>query len=81
MGNSYGPVIADENGQWQIPVADELPDGTATFIATATDASGNEVTDSFTLEVDASPASMPVISSVEDDVWEHSGKSVGWRSY
>ncbi len=49
----YGPVTADSSGQWQIPITMELPDGTATFTATATDASGDGGTDSVTLAIDA----------------------------
>ena len=66
-GSTYGPVIADSNGQWQIQVTDALPDGTRTFTATARDAAGNESVDEFTLEIDTSVPDAPLTLQGFDD--------------
>ena len=66
-GRLIATVAADAAGAWSytLVLGQSLPDGSHTFVATATDAAGNvsapSVTDNFT--VDATPPVAPVIST------------------
>ena len=72
-GQTYGPVTADGNGQWQIQITEALPEGTVEFVATAQDATGNDVTDTFELNVDTTPSNQPVINNAQDNVGDDQG--------
>ncbi|NIB22146.1 retention module-containing protein, partial [Pseudoteredinibacter isoporae] len=72
-GQTYGPVTADGNGQWQIQITDALPEGQVTFTATAQDATGNDVIDTFVLDVDTTASAEPIINNAQDNVGEVQG--------
>ncbi|WP_418936793.1 BapA/Bap/LapF family large adhesin [Leclercia adecarboxylata] len=65
-----GSVVADANNAWSFTPANPLADGPHTLTVTATDAVGNASlpTAGFTVNVDATAPTAPVITSVVDDV-------------
>ena len=74
-GKSYGPVTADDSGQWsvQIPDADALSEGDVEFTATAKDAAGNDIDATFNLVIDVTPNAVPVINDADDNVGQVQG--------
>ncbi|WP_080460159.1 BapA/Bap/LapF family large adhesin, partial [Enterobacter cloacae] len=65
-----GTGTADGNGSWSILLNTTLTAGTHSFTAQATDAAGNTSVSStsFSLTVDTTPPSLPVLTSILDDV-------------
>lgn len=69
-GSVIATTTADASGNWAVTLTTALPAGPHTFIAQATDAAGNNSDPSatFSLNVDLTPPSVPVLASVVDDV-------------
>ncbi|TLU61264.1 BapA prefix-like domain-containing protein [Enterobacter sp. MF024] len=65
-----GSVVADANSAWSFTPPNPLADGLHSLTVTATDAVGNVslATAGFTVNVDATAPTAPVITSVVDDV-------------
>lgn len=70
--DTYGPVIADTNGQWQINIDKELPEGTAIFRAKAVNAFGENYS-GYSLIIDTEAPDAPVITYGDDDVGIYQG--------
>uniref|UniRef100_UPI0026224B1C retention module-containing protein n=1 Tax=uncultured Pseudoteredinibacter sp. TaxID=1641701 RepID=UPI0026224B1C len=73
-GKTYGPVTADGDGVWSIQITDDLPEGAVEFTATAKDAAGNDVEDTFTLNIDVTASPAPIINDADDNVGKVQGK-------
>ncbi|UXN09434.1 Ig-like domain-containing protein [Bartonella sp. HY328] len=63
-----GTTTADSTGAWSLTPSADLSDGKYSFSAEAVNAAGVKGTVSFTLEIDATAPSAPVINEVLDDV-------------
>ncbi|MDL2330370.1 Ig-like domain-containing protein, partial [Desulfosarcina sp. OttesenSCG-928-A07] len=64
---AIGSAVSDSSGSWSVEVSAQ-PEGTHTFTAEALNAAGNKVTADFTLTIDTTAPTAPVIDNVEDDV-------------
>ncbi|MGT8858800.1 BapA/Bap/LapF family large adhesin [Enterobacter sp. 186315] len=73
-----GSVVAT-NGSWSFTPTTPLADGSHTLRATASDPAGNVSGDSntFTLVVDATAPTVPVITSIVDDIGTITGPIIG----
>ncbi|MGU3525153.1 BapA/Bap/LapF family large adhesin [Enterobacteriaceae bacterium C23F] len=69
-GTVLGTAVADGLGNWTLPLTNTLLDGTYTFTATATDKAGNVSgsSTSFTLTIDSSVLTTPVVTAITDNV-------------
>ncbi|WP_413499167.1 BapA/Bap/LapF family large adhesin [Buttiauxella gaviniae] len=65
-----GTAVVVAGGTWSLTPTGTLPEGLQSFTATATDAAGNISNPSanFTLTVDSTPLTAPVVTDIVDDV-------------
>lgn len=65
-----GTAVVVAGGTWSLTPTGTLPEGLQSFTATATDAAGNVSNSSanFTLTVDSTPLTAPVVTEIVDDV-------------
>ncbi|OAT30392.1 large repetitive protein [Buttiauxella brennerae ATCC 51605] len=65
-----GTAVVVAGGTWSLTPTGTLPEGLQSFTATATDAAGNISNSSanFTLTVDSTPLTAPVVTDIVDDV-------------
>ncbi|WP_299978761.1 Ig-like domain-containing protein [uncultured Pseudoteredinibacter sp.] len=67
QGQTYGPVTADSNGVWTIPVTVPLPEGESIFAAKASNNAGDAYI-GYRIIIDTEAPDSPVIVDAEDNV-------------
>ena len=66
-GLSFGTTTADADGNWMFESLQTLPDGTHTFVVTATDLAGNPGVASFDLVIDTLAPPVPALHGVVEN--------------